>query len=125
VANLLLVEDDDSTREAYALALQHAGYRVREAPHGQAALAALLAEPIDLIVLDLMMPVMDGVAFLEVIRSYARWRNLPVVIVTALAADDEDLVRRLTVARVFRKTRFAINELIDCARQLVPPPGNN
>src|SRR5687768_13998863 len=124
MANLLLVEDDDSTREVYALALQHAGYRVREAAHGQAALAAMLADSFDLVVLDLMMPVMDGVAFLEVIRSYARWQHVPVVIVTALATDDEDLVRRLSVARVFHKTRFALGELIDCARKLVPTPPN-
>ena len=124
MAKLLLVEDDESTREAYAIALGHAGFRVKEAAHGQDALAAMLAESFDLVVLDLMMPVMDGVAFLEVIRSYSRWRDVPVVIVTALASDDEDLVRRLSVARVFHKTRFALGELIDCARKLVPPPPN-
>ena len=125
MAALLVVEDDPSTREVYARALQGAGYRVRAVEHGQAALAAMLGETFDLIVLDLMMPVMDGIAFLEVIRSYVRWRELPVMIVTAMHTHDDELCARHAVARVLHKTRFALTDLIDCARQLVPPPMPN
>src|SRR5262249_44044827 len=60
VGDLLLVEDDEETRATLAHGLERDGWKVTEAEHGQAALARLAEQSADVIVLDLMMPEMDG-----------------------------------------------------------------
>jgi len=62
---VLVVEDDDAIRDVLEAALADEGYAVRAVRHGQAALETLRASPPDLVLLDLMLPVLDGWAFLE------------------------------------------------------------
>jgi PAS domain S-box-containing protein len=81
---VLLIEDDLATREALAAALQDQGYAVASAPNGQEALARLREGQLpSVILLDLMMPVMDGWQFRAEQRRDARLAPVPVVIVTA------------------------------------------
>jgi two-component system, OmpR family, response regulator MtrA len=77
---VLVVEDDPSIREVTALGLQRAGFRVSTAVDGRTALAVWRAEEIDLIVLDLMLPGIDG---LEVCRTVRRTSQVPIIMVTA------------------------------------------
>lgn len=87
---VLVVEDNDDLRELFMEILEEAGYRVLGAEHGERALGVLAAvtEPPALVLLDLMMPVMDGRTFLERLGADARWANLPIVVVSA-ASDRE------------------------------------
>ena len=85
---LLLVEDDDAVREATGLVLERAGYRVTGAADGRQALELVFRESFDLVVLDLMLPGVDG---LEVCREIRRRSQLPIVMLTALA-DRADVV---------------------------------
>src|SRR5207244_2688379 len=71
------------------------GYEIQTAGNGQEALDILGAFSPDLVILDLMMPVMDGMAFLDTIRADPRYRHLPVIIVTAKVLSPEE-VRRLS-----------------------------
>lgn len=89
---VLLVEDDPSTRELSRRMLQRDGWTVHEAENGKAALEYLDAFTPDLILLDLMMPVMDGFEFIERLRGEERWNDVPVVVMTAkeLTQDDRD-----------------------------------
>jgi CheY-like chemotaxis protein len=102
---LLLVEDDDAARHRMRVELEQNGWQVSEAEHGRNALKHLGEVRVDAIVLDLIMPEMDGFEFLETMRRRAEWREIPVVIVTSkdLTAEDRD---RLTggVERVIQKT---------------------
>jgi len=86
---VLLVDDDPSTRRLLSVHLQKAGYAVLQAEHGLAGLAVLDQEPVDLIVLDLMMPVMDGLRFLHELRETRRI-DLPVLVLTATATSSGD-----------------------------------
>jgi CheY-like chemotaxis protein len=86
--HVLVVEDDDLTRDVLRLLLQRAGCRVTTAAHGREALACLQAARPDLILLDLMMPVMSGWEFRERQRQDAALAAIPVVVLTA-AADPE------------------------------------
>jgi len=88
--NILLVDDDDILRRGVAQGLEKDGWTVAEAQNGRAALACLGASRPDAIVLDLMMPEMDGFEFLEELRHRAEWRDIPVVVVTAKDLTDED-----------------------------------
>lgn len=81
---ILIVEDDVDIREALREILEDEGYLTFEAGNGAEALELLdqIPKP-GLLLLDLMMPVMDGYQFLEVVRSHRRFDGIPVVVVTA------------------------------------------
>jgi CheY-like chemotaxis protein len=92
MAKILLIDDDDDARDSMAILLRDSGHLVACAPNGREALAHLLADLPDVVLLDLMMPEMDGPSFLEVVRSYLRIQSLPVVVYTGLG--DSPMVER-------------------------------
>lgn len=83
--SILLVEDNDDTRELYAAILRREGYTVHEAENGAAALDVLqhMNESPCLILLDLMMPIMSGPEFLKVLHDSNRLEQLPVIVLSA------------------------------------------
>lgn len=85
---ILVVEDDNSAARLMQVILAEAGYGVKIAANGEKALKMLDSEYVDLIVLDLAMPEMDGHEFMETIRSNGI--NIPIIVVTAkLLAEDK------------------------------------
>jgi two-component system, OmpR family, response regulator MtrA len=90
-ARILLVEDDARIRQALGLALADEGCQVVEAGSGEQALKRLGSTAIDLVLLDLMLPGMDG---LEVCRSLRSRGDLPIIIVTA-RSDTTDVINGL------------------------------
>src|SRR4051812_29334186 len=85
MAKVLVVDDNEDARESFADMLRCAGHEVFCAPNGREALSHVLAQLPDVVLLDLLMPEMDGPSFLEVVRSYLRIQSLPVVVLTGLA----------------------------------------
>lgn len=85
---MLLVEDDASLREAMAMVVEGAGFEVATVPDGGAALERFRSEPFDLLLVDVMLPVLDG---LEVCREVRKSSTVPIIMVTA-RADTTDLV---------------------------------
>jgi signal transduction histidine kinase/CheY-like chemotaxis protein len=79
----LVVEDDPAARRVVVRALESAGFEVDEAANGREGLARIAAHRPDLVLLDLMMPVMHGFEFMERLRADAATRDLPVVVLTA------------------------------------------
>jgi signal transduction histidine kinase/CheY-like chemotaxis protein len=80
---VLLVEDDQKTREVTRTILEKEGWKVREAENGRVALESMERERPGLIVLDLMMPEMDGFEFVARVRKKLEWRSIPIVVLTA------------------------------------------
>jgi CheY-like chemotaxis protein len=116
----LVVEDDAGTRQVLARMLVGEGWQVTEAENGMVALAKLAGARPDLVILDLMMPQMDGFEFLAEFRKDAAMRRVPVVVVTAADLTDEDR-RRLNgaVERVLQKAAYSNVELLDEVRELI------
>ncbi len=104
-SRLLMVDDDDLARQQMRAAFELEGWTVTEATDGCDALAQLKEARPDAIILDLMMPEMDGFEFIEEMRRKAEWRSIPVVVVTARDLTAEDR-RRLNggVERIIQKT---------------------
>ena len=86
----LLVDDDELVRRSVRQALEPVGWKVTEAENGEVAVEVLAAERPDVIILDLMMPKMDGFEFLHELRSRPEWQDIPVVVVTAKDLTQED-----------------------------------
>jgi len=101
----LLVDDDEVVRRSVRQALEPIGWQVTEAENGQVAVESLAAGRPDVIILDLMMPKMDGFEFLDELRSEPVWQDIPVVIITAKDLTEEDR-NRLNggVERVIQKS---------------------
>ena len=93
VARVLLIEDDPAVREGLELALGRHGYRVRAVESGEQGLELLRADPPDVVVLDLMLPGMDG---FEVCRRIRALGEVPIIMLTA-RSDDMDVVAGLEV----------------------------
>ena len=77
---ILIVEDDTDFQDIYQLYLRGESYEVLIASNGQEGLAVLEKETPDLIILDLIMPVMDGEEFYVRLREQAKWRSMPVLV---------------------------------------------
>jgi DNA-binding response OmpR family regulator len=91
MSRVLLVEDDPGVAEALALALTSLGHSVRTAPDGTAGLAALAAEPLDVLLLDVMLPGIDG---FETARRVRTGSLIPIIMLTA-RSDAIDIVAGL------------------------------
>src|SRR6185503_18349857 len=87
---VLVVEDDPSMRQMLRRMLEKDGWPVREAENGVAALEALASHRPGLIILDLLMPVMDGLQVVEELQKHEDWRKIPVVVVSAKELTQED-----------------------------------
>jgi two-component system alkaline phosphatase synthesis response regulator PhoP len=90
-ATILVVDDEPGLREIVRVNLEAAGYRVLEAAEGQEALDLVEREHPDLLILDLMLPGMDGWEVLRRLESRPETAGLPVIILTARAGDEDRL----------------------------------
>jgi hypothetical protein len=116
----LVVDDDAGLRSLLVGSLCREGYRVREASDGAEALARVAEEVPSVILLDLMMPVMDGFAFLEHLRAKQEWRAVPVVVVTAMELSEKDrLFLNGYVEKVVAKGSYRPHELLGEVERLV------
>jgi CheY-like chemotaxis protein len=81
---ILVVDDDASNRDMLARRLTRLGYTVRKAEDGAAALAQVKTGSLDVILLDVMMPGMDGLEVLRVLKSSADWKDVPVIMLSGI-----------------------------------------
>ena len=116
----LVVDDDRPTRQLTRRQLEREGWSVREAENGREALRAAEEALPDLILLDLMMPEMDGFQFVREFRKRREWRSVPIIVVTAkeLTAEDCRLLNG-QVERVLQKGAFRRDELLAEIRELL------
>ena len=113
---ILVVDDDPNTLNLYARIVksQSATNRILLANNGLRALEIIRKESVDLVLLDLQMPKLDGFAVLEAMREDSRTREIPVIVVTGLILSQED-IKRLNegVAVILQKGLFSLDETVD------------
>jgi signal transduction histidine kinase/CheY-like chemotaxis protein len=122
--HVLLIDDDEVVRRSVRQALEPIGWQVTEAENGQVAVEAIFTARPDVIILDLMMPKMDGFEFLDEFRARPDWQGIPVVVITAKDLTEEDR-NRLNggVGRIIRKSdrdemlRQLVREIGKCVKQ--------
>jgi len=117
---VLIVEDDERTREMLRRTLQKEGWQIREAANGRLGLEQLGHGAPGLILLDLMMPEMDGFTFMKELRQRRDCAQVPVIVITAKDLTDDDR-RRLSgeVARILGKDSTSREQLVAEVRQLL------
>jgi CheY-like chemotaxis protein len=122
MSRILIVEDLVSGREALAKLLQKEGFEVAGARNGAEALARLKEGGIDLVLLDHMMPEVDGLTFLSGIRRFPKWKNLPVIMFTGLK-DRNHLLKAQTlgVKDYLVKSEYTMQDLVALVRKHTQP----
>jgi CheY-like chemotaxis protein len=116
----LVVEDDPATREMLRRMLQREGWTVDEAANGRIGLERVARTAPDLILLDLMMPELDGFGFAERLRAEPAWRAIPVLVVTAKDITPEERLKlNGWVEQVLQKGAYSRDELLAEVRTLV------
>jgi signal transduction histidine kinase/CheY-like chemotaxis protein len=117
----MLIDDDAEARQRIGRMLRRDGWIVHEHADGQAALDALATERPDVVLVDLVMPVMDGHAFIQAVRRDDEWRDLPIVVLTAEDVADVR-VEGLSgmTADIIQKGSMPLAELIARLRRHAP-----
>ena len=117
---VLVVEDDAHTRGWLSRILREDGWEVAEAENGRVALERLTVVHPDLVLLDLMMPEMNGFEFVEAIRGRKETHHLPVIVLTAADLDEEGH-RRLNggIERILRKRPGGREEVLATLREVI------
>ena len=120
MATVLVVDDTAVIRDTVARLLKREGYDTICAGSGKEALDALNTTDADLMLLDIMMPEMDGMECLSLLRKDSRWRELPVIIMSALS-DEEHLrkAEQLGARDYLVKARFTITQILDRVKAAV------
>lgn len=117
-----LAEDEPHIVESLTFLLERAGFEVVAVSDGQAALAAALAAPPDVLILDVMLPVLDGFEILRRLRADARGRHVPVIMLTARGQRADRAAALGTGADLFITKPFSNAEVVAAVRRLADVP---
>jgi DNA-binding response OmpR family regulator len=111
------VEDDVSLRNVLRSKFTSEGFRVLEAGDGEEGLIVALRERPNLIVLDILMPRMDGITMMEKLRHANEWgKSVPIILLTNLSADDERINKAITEnepAYYLVKSNYTMSDLVE------------
>jgi|SRR3989344_5992394 len=121
---ILIVEDEADLRNAYSEALSSKECEVITAANGQEGLEAARKNAPDLILLDILMPVMDGLAMLQKLRQGdEHLKKVPVILLTNLSANSEDVIKKVAETEpvyYIVKTSFSLKQIVDKVKEFLP-----
>ena len=109
------------TRELLESVVRGAGFQVAQAEHGRDALESMKVQVPDLILLDLMMPVMNGFEFMKALRGDPKSREIPVIVLTSKDVTDEE--RRILEgggSKIMSKGSYGMQDLLEEIRRVHP-----
>jgi len=122
-ASILVADDEPNIVLSLEFLLKQAGFRVRTVSDGEAALAAIAAEPPDLVLLDVMIPGRDGYAVCQEIRGNPAWRDMRIIMLTAKGGDIQREKGLSLVADAYVTKPFSTRELVERIRRMLDPRG--
>lgn len=116
-AKILIVEDEEAQRKSLADELRDEGFRVLTANDGQEGLTTALQEHPDLILLDVLMPVMDGLSVMKKLRAGNPWgKQVPIILLTNLSANEDEIIKAVTrdePAYYLVKSDWTLQEVVE------------
>ena len=125
-STVLVVDDETAIRDMLRMALEIADFRCIDTDNIHDAYTLVVDERPDIILLDLMMPVMDGFEFANEIRKHDEYRSIPIIVVTAKSLDDQDKKRlQGSVQRIIQKGSIGRQDLLDQIGDILAKTSNN
>jgi DNA-binding response OmpR family regulator len=120
-AKILVVDDEESVRQLFQIVLKHEGYEVLLAANGAEALIAAHNEQPDIIILDWMMPMLDGLAVLQQLRKDEVTAHIPIVMLTAKQSENDMSAALVSGADVYLTKPFEPQDVLAVLARLLPP----
>ncbi|HNW96254.1 MAG TPA: response regulator [Candidatus Paceibacterota bacterium] len=118
---VLVVEDEPAMSQAIKDNLISEGFDVLQAKDGAEGLAAASASRPDIILLDILMPIMDGLTMMQKLRALNSWgKKVPIILLTNLSPDEDRIVRRITEdepAYYLVKTDWKLSDVVEKIRE--------
>ena len=118
--NILVVDDPVTMRQMVAFTLKEAGFSVVEGENGQDALSKLGAQPIHAIITDLNMPVMDGISFIEQVRTKQEHRFTPILMLTTESQQEKKMKGKQAGATGWIVKPFDPAQLLQVVAKVLP-----
>jgi DNA-binding response OmpR family regulator len=118
-ASILVADDEPNIVLSLEFVLKQAGFRVRTAADGEAALTAIAEEPPDLVLLDVMIPGRDGYSVCQEIRSNPAWRDVRIIMLTAKGGEVQREKGLSLGADEYVTKPFSTRELVDRIRRML------
>jgi CheY-like chemotaxis protein len=121
VMKVLVIEDDKFLVNAYRIKFEKLGYEIRIAGDGLEALKMLNEWEPEILILDLVMPNMDGYEFLEKLRAMDKYKSIPVLISSNLSQpEDKEKASKLGANNYVVKGNLSLTELVEKLEELIP-----
>lgn len=117
----MIVDDSASVRQVVGLTLRGAGYDVIEGSNGKDALAKLSGQKVNLIVSDVNMPQMDGIAFVKAVKALPAYRFTPIIMLTTESGDDKKREGQAAGAKAWVVKPFKPDVLLNAVQKLILP----
>jgi two-component system, chemotaxis family, chemotaxis protein CheY len=118
---IMIVDDSASMRQVVGIAIKGAGYDLIEAADGKEALSKLNGEKVHLIVSDINMPNMDGIAFVREVKQLANYKFTPIVMLTTEVDQEKKEAAKAAGAKAWVNKPFQPATLLDAVSKLVLP----
>ena len=118
---ILIVDDSASMRRVVGISLRSSGYDVIEGCDGKDALCKLTGQKVHLIISDVNMPVMDGIAFLKAVKQMAAYKFTPVIMLTTESAEEKKREGQAAGARAWVVKPFQPEQLVSAVQRLCLP----
>lgn len=118
-ASILVADDEPNIVLSLEFLLKQAGFRVRTVSDGEAALAAIVQEPPDLLLLDVMIPGRDGYAVCQEIRGNPAWRDMRIIMLTAKGGEIQREKGLSLGADEYVTKPFSTRELVERIRRML------
>ena len=120
---ILVVDDEPNIVLSLEFLMKQAGFQVRTASDGEAALAAIAAEPPDLMLLDVMMPRKNGYEVCQAVRANPEWKDIRIIMLTAKGREVEREKGMALGADDYITKPFSTQEVVDRVRELLAEAG--
>jgi len=121
--SILIIEDEVSLRTALCEKFTREGFSVFDAKDGERGLAVAIAIEPQLILLDMMMPKMDGMTMLETLRAHNAWSKIvPVLLLTNVGADDKAIMAKISKddgTHYLVKSNWSMNKIVEKVRETI------
>ena len=115
---ILLVEDDESLSNVYVTRFEAEGFEIRRVGNGEDALAACINYQPDIVLLDIMMPKVDGFDVLDILRNTSQTKDLKIIILSALSQEmDMDKAMKLGADDYLIKSEVTIADVVNKVRE--------
>ncbi|MGV7930395.1 MAG: response regulator [Spirochaetota bacterium] len=119
---ILIIDDSESVRQLLAFSLKENGYEVIEADNGKTALSRLSGAKIHLIICDVNMPEMDGIAFVKALKNdeaYAAYKFTPVIMLTTESGEDKKAEGKDAGVKAWMVKPFTPDRLLSAVQKLM------